>query len=200
MQPSLRASDADRQRVADVLSDAYADGRLSMDEFNERNDAVWASKTLGELVPITADLGGAPATVAVGAGRPLVRVDDVPAIHTYAIMSTRSQPQDWVVPSAISAVVLMGQADYDFRRATFVSPRVEINVGVLMGSIVLSVPDGVGIIDKTVCIMGSSEFKGMTPAAPGAPVIELSGLVCMGSIEIRGAEYSTFLQRLGIKA
>jgi len=203
MQPvdhnSLRASDADRQRVADVLSDAYADGRLSMDEFNERNNTVWASKTLGELVPITADLGGAPATVVAGAGRPLVRVDNVPALHTYAILSTRKQPQDWVVPSSISAVTLMGQAEYDFRRAMFVSPRVDMNVGSLMGSIVLNVPRGVGIIDKTVCVMGTVDMKGLSPAEPGAPVIELSGFICMSSIEIRGADYATFLQKLGFK-
>src|SRR5690606_40199076 len=37
--PDLRASDADRERVADILREALAEGRLDMEEFGERLDA-----------------------------------------------------------------------------------------------------------------------------------------------------------------
>ena len=185
--------------MADLLGTAYADGRLTLAEFNERTDAVWSSKTLGDLNPLTADLGGSPALIAPTAGGATIRVDDVQPIHTYAILSSRKQPDNWVVPDTMSALAFMGSAEYDFRTATFVSPRVTINVGVLMGSITLLIPDGVSVVDKSACIMGSVEFKGMTPAQPGAPVIELRGFVCMGSIEVKGANFATFLQRLGLK-
>src|SRR5215468_2934905 len=56
---SLRASDADRERVANVLREAAGDGRLTMDELDERLDAVYAAKTYAELEPITHDLPGA---------------------------------------------------------------------------------------------------------------------------------------------
>src|ERR1700678_3112235 len=52
----LRASDADRERVAETLRAAAGDGRLTMDELDERLDAVYAAKTYAELVPITHDL------------------------------------------------------------------------------------------------------------------------------------------------
>lgn len=52
----LRASDRDREIVHDVLGDALAEGRLSFGELEERSDRVSASRTLGELPPLIADL------------------------------------------------------------------------------------------------------------------------------------------------
>ena len=54
--PRLRASDADREAVAERLREAHAQGRLTVEEFQERLDATFASRTHGELVPITEDL------------------------------------------------------------------------------------------------------------------------------------------------
>lgn len=54
--PSLRASDDDRERVAVVLREAYAAGRLTNEEFTERLDATYAARTFGDLAPLTADL------------------------------------------------------------------------------------------------------------------------------------------------
>jgi hypothetical protein len=53
---SIRASDADRERVAASLRDHYAAGRLNGDEFNERLDKVYAATTLGELADVQTDL------------------------------------------------------------------------------------------------------------------------------------------------
>jgi len=52
----LRASDRDRELALRILSDAYADGRLARDEFDERADAVQAARTLGELPDQLVDL------------------------------------------------------------------------------------------------------------------------------------------------
>ena len=52
----LRASDRDRDIVNDVLGAAYADGRLTPEELDERSDRVAQAKTLGELPPIMDDL------------------------------------------------------------------------------------------------------------------------------------------------
>ncbi|HEX6920045.1 MAG TPA: DUF1707 domain-containing protein, partial [Actinomycetes bacterium] len=45
--PKLRASDADRERVADLLRRHCGDGRLTMEEFHTRLDACFEAKTLG---------------------------------------------------------------------------------------------------------------------------------------------------------
>lgn len=53
---SIRASDADRERVAASLRDHYAAGRLNGDEFNERLDKTYAATTVGELADLQTDL------------------------------------------------------------------------------------------------------------------------------------------------
>ncbi|RBQ22091.1 hypothetical protein DP939_05395 [Spongiactinospora rosea] len=54
--PEMRASDSDRDRIAGMLREHYAQGRLSVEEFDERLERLYASKTYGELQVITADL------------------------------------------------------------------------------------------------------------------------------------------------
>jgi hypothetical protein len=51
-----RVSDQERQQVAEVLRDAAEQGRISLDELNERLEATFAAKTYAELVPVTVDL------------------------------------------------------------------------------------------------------------------------------------------------
>ena len=53
---SMRAGNADRERVVAQLNAAFAEGRLDVGELDERVTAAYAAKTLGELVPLTADL------------------------------------------------------------------------------------------------------------------------------------------------
>ena len=57
---SMRASDADRERVAQVLHQAMAEGRLTVSELDERLVGLYQAKTFGELVPFTQDLPDAP--------------------------------------------------------------------------------------------------------------------------------------------
>jgi Domain of unknown function (DUF1707) len=56
--PQMRASDSDRDRVASMLREHHAAGRLTAEEFQERLDATFAAKTLGELDKLMADLPG----------------------------------------------------------------------------------------------------------------------------------------------
>src|ERR1700757_2467873 len=105
----LRASDADRERVADTLREAAGDGRLTMDELDERLDAVYAAKTYAELVPITRDLpdtGSAPHVPAPSrpASSDVRQYGGEPSSHTaVAILGGFSRKGDWVVPKTFNA-------------------------------------------------------------------------------------------------
>jgi Domain of unknown function (DUF1707)/Domain of unknown function (DUF4190) len=57
---NVRASDADRDRVIDVLSQAFAEGRLSTEELSARVDDVYSARTYAELAAVSADLPSAP--------------------------------------------------------------------------------------------------------------------------------------------
>ncbi|WP_433756448.1 DUF1707 domain-containing protein [Nocardia sp. CA-135398] len=52
----LRASDADREKIAEQLRVAMNDGRLSLHEYDDRLEQVYAAKTYGELSPLVSDL------------------------------------------------------------------------------------------------------------------------------------------------
>ncbi|GAA0395795.1 DUF1707 domain-containing protein [Microbispora corallina] len=54
--PEMRASDGDRDRVAAALREHMAQGRLTVDEFGERLEQVYQSRTYGELAKVTSDL------------------------------------------------------------------------------------------------------------------------------------------------
>jgi hypothetical protein len=54
--PSIRASDADRERVVEILRQHTAEGRITADEFEERMAAAYAARTMGALAELTTDL------------------------------------------------------------------------------------------------------------------------------------------------
>jgi Domain of unknown function (DUF1707) len=77
--PDLRIGDADREAAAASLREHYAVGRLTLDEFNQRLDAVFHATTQSHLRQITRDLPHAPAPSAplpvTGVGRERARED-----------------------------------------------------------------------------------------------------------------------------
>ena len=56
----IRASDADREHVVEILREAYSAGRLTLEEFDERTTAAFAARTWGALRELTSDLPHQP--------------------------------------------------------------------------------------------------------------------------------------------
>jgi hypothetical protein len=56
--PGMLASAADRDQMIDLLKNAFGEGRLTKDEFDERCTRVMDARTYGDLAPIVADLPG----------------------------------------------------------------------------------------------------------------------------------------------
>lgn len=54
--PNLRAADADRERIAELLREGHAEGRLDMAEFQDRLEHCYQAKTHGELRALVRDL------------------------------------------------------------------------------------------------------------------------------------------------
>ncbi len=71
----IRASDRERESVVDVLRDAYTEGRLTLDEFEDRTSAAYASKTWSDLRELTGDL---PVEPVLGADLPQRQPHPVP--------------------------------------------------------------------------------------------------------------------------
>ena len=70
---AIRASDADREHAVGLLRDGYACGRLTLDEFDERTTAAFASRTWGELRKLTQDLPAPGQRAPLPAAAPVAR-------------------------------------------------------------------------------------------------------------------------------
>jgi hypothetical protein len=172
----LRASDADREAIAEKLREAAGDGRLTMDELDERLDAVYAAKTYAELEPITHDLpaggpGYVPAASASSPGDVRQYGGDASSHSAVAILGGFSRKGDWVVPKTFNAFMLMGGGEIDMRDARFAEPEVSIHVVAIMGGCEITVPEDAIVHSSGVGIMGG-------------PVINISGVALMGGVEI----------------
>jgi hypothetical protein len=123
--PESRASDADRDRVLDVLRAAAGDGRLTADEFNERMEAALSSRTHGELAALTADL-------AAGPGRPgeaATQAEDTIRIAQHGGSIRRTGR--WVVPRRLELRSSWCDVMLDFTDAVMTSPRAPVQAPTL---------------------------------------------------------------------
>ena len=187
----MRISDADRQRVADVLRDAAGDGRLDLEELDERLERTWQAKTYGDLVPITVDLQAA-APVVPPAGVPVRRTPaGLPAVghaSSVAIMGDCKRRGVWHVPERHSAFSLMGSVTLDLREAVLASHDTHINASAIMGDVKILVPAHMHVVVDGTPIMGDyGQAKDRVPAelGPGSPTVRVRGVALMGSVQVQ---------------
>jgi hypothetical protein len=92
----IRASDQERESVVDVLRDAFTEGRLTFDEFEERTAAAYGAKMWTELRELTSDLPAGPHLGADLHQRPQADPEPVPAVRPPQVR--RGRPFDRVLP------------------------------------------------------------------------------------------------------
>jgi hypothetical protein len=195
--PDLRASDADRERVAEVLRDALAEGRLDMAEFEERLEATYSARTYGELAPITRDLpltgaaappapvsfAKAPAQSGGWAGR--IVGGEGSSTGGIAIMSGFERKGRWTMPKRFTCFAFMGGGEIDLREANFADREVEINCVAVMGGVQVIVPPGVEVVVRGIGIMGGFEHpRDDGPPEPDAPRVVISGFAFWGGVGV----------------
>ncbi|MEU6470499.1 DUF1707 domain-containing protein [Streptomyces massasporeus] len=194
--PDLRASDADREKVADILRDALAEGRLDMEEFEERLDATYKARTYGELAPITRDLPAAGVTV------PAVSLTKDPATGpdwsgritggegsstwAVAVMSGFQRKGHWTMPRRFTCFAFWGGGEIDLREANFADREVEINAVAIMGGVDVIVPPGVEVVVRGIGIMGGFDHREEgVPGEPGAPRVVVTGFAFWGGVGVQ---------------
>ncbi|WP_093836696.1 DUF1707 SHOCT-like domain-containing protein [Streptomyces aidingensis] len=183
----LRASDADREAVAERLREAAAEGRIDLEELQDRLDQVFAAKTYGELEPITADLPPDPAAVAQQSLRAArqAAAQQQPVLIKGGMHGT-SRVGHWVVPPRMEVYGGMGSVKLDFTRAEVPHPVVEIDVHGDMGGVTIVVPEG-WPVDTTGLSpgLGGAKNKALAPPVAGAPLLRVTGVGGMGGVVVR---------------
>ena len=193
--PELRASDEDRERTAETLRRAAGEGRLTMDELEERLHTTYAARTHRELEGLTRDVvhpGEARATRRV----PVRRGDD--GTHwLISVMSGRDRKGRWRVGRRCNVVNIMGGSDLDLNDAELADDHVEMTVFSLMGGADIRVPDGLNVEVSEFAFMGGNSVRlGDELPDPGGPVLRLRLLSIMGGTDVKRGRKLSKRERL----
>ncbi|MEU1483118.1 DUF1707 domain-containing protein [Streptomyces sp. NPDC005752] len=183
----LRASDADRDRTADILRDAVAEGRLTADEHAERIDLVYRAKTVGELEPLVHDLpapGGTARQAAPSYGYGPEGAAG-PAENLVAVFSSSTRRGRWRVGGRTNAFALFGSVEIDLTEALFGQRLTVVNATSIFGSVEVRVPENISLRGSGTGVCGSFEVDTLESADPEAPVVVVNGYSVFGSVEAK---------------
>ncbi|MGK5446462.1 DUF1707 SHOCT-like domain-containing protein [Streptomyces radiopugnans] len=183
----VRASDADRDRVAEILREALAEGRLDTDEHAERIEAVYRARTMGELRPLVRDLPaghpeaplpGRPASAAHGT----CGADGDNVIAVFGGASRRGRRR---VGARTNAFALFGGVEIDLTEALFERRELVVNATAVFGGIEIKVPENVTLRGSGSGIMGGYDVEARESADPDAPVVVVRGTAVFGGVEAK---------------
>jgi hypothetical protein len=187
--PALRASDADRDRVIDVLRAAVGDGRLDPAEFDERLDAALAARTIDALVPLTADLVAAPGS-SVALTLPRAGTPAEPAAELVTIRekhgSVRREGR-WTLPHRLALRTAWCNVLLDLTSAVRSGPELIIELQVRGGNVELVLAPGM-VVDANGLSVRHSRLAISRDAGDGTPEtlsVHLAGRMKHGSIRTR---------------
>jgi hypothetical protein len=144
----LRMSDHDREQVVGRLYEAVGEGRITMDEFEDRLTGTLAARTFGDVVPYLADLpstapvSGAPQVDLVVTGSPIRRVGR------------------WIAPPRMHIKARGSSVTLDYTEAIIASPVIQIDLAVNGSSLRLIVPRGSSADLTGLTLHGSSANSG----------------------------------------
>jgi hypothetical protein len=187
--PSLRASDADRDRYIEVLRAAVADGRLDRDEFDERLDAALAARTIDALTPLIADLIAAPGSGG-GLTLPLARMLAEPPAELLTIRErygTVHREGRWTLPRRLVLNTAWCGVRLDLTSAVRSGPELVIELQVRGGEVELVLAPGMVLdaneLSLKYCKLEISRNRG--DSAPETLLIRLVGRMRYGGISTR---------------
>jgi uncharacterized protein DUF1707/cell wall-active antibiotic response 4TMS protein YvqF len=179
----MRASDADRDRTAALLSEGLAAGRLTSVEHADRLDAAYAATTVGELVPLTRDL---PADYAGATSTAAVDRAVVSARFSKVIRSGR-----WVAGRHTRLTTRFGALIIDLSDAVLPGREITLDINALFGKLIIVVPADAHVIDEGGAMFAKRAiYGGHDPGRADGPVIRLTGEARFAKVAIHRGRYN----------
>jgi len=202
-QRQLRIGDAERDEVVSLLQHAVGDGRLTMSEAQERISRALEAKTYGDLDPLVGDLTpqlpflAQDVSALPSVNRPLDRVQ-VPGesnppgwspedpLVLSAMFDDDRRVGQWSVPPYVRVSTGLGDVTLVCLEAESTSRLIKLTVEGGMGDVRLILPEGWAVrADRLTKGAGSIAVKVPDRPALGAPLIEVSGYLTLGSFVAR---------------
>jgi hypothetical protein len=167
----LRVSDSERDATLQTLSQQAAEGRLTLDELEERASQALVAKTRDDLATVTRDL---PAEPPSGPRKTPVR-------WFVAIMGGSRRRGRFRAGSQVNGLAIMGGDEIDLRDAEIDGGGLTMNLYAIMGGSTIYLPDTVDVEIGGFSIMGGNEERGPSGRPrPGAPVVRINSFCLMG--------------------
>lgn len=185
----LRISDAERHQVAELLREAAGEGRLDLDELEERLEATYAARTYADLVPITADIPASSAVIPLQPQQPATPAPAGPAARYHssvAVLGGVTRKGRWVVGPTHTAVAVMAGVDIDLRDAVLTSRETVITANAFWAGIDIIVNEHTQVVVDGVGIMGA--FDQVDKVEPrltaDSPVVRVRGVALMAGVTV----------------
>ncbi len=175
---SMRASDDDRIQVAQLLSEAASNGRLTLDDYEARLMKAYAASTYDQLERVVSDL-----PEAMDYRRQKSR--PAPSTMLLAILSGFERRGRWNIPGRMTTFTLFGGGVVDLRYADFTSPDVEIHAYSILGGQTILLPPEVNVDVKGRGVMGGFDHIVDGAGTPGAPKVTIKGFSLWGGVGIK---------------
>ena len=183
---ATRAADTDRIQIAQLLTDAAAQGHLQMSDYEDRLTRAYAAKTYEELDRLRSDLlGSSVSPRRDGAPKP------APSMLLLAIMSAFERRGRWNVPKKLTTFALWGGGVIDLRYADFTSTEVDIHACSIMGGQTILLPPEVNVEIKGHGVMGGFDHHVSGEGTPGAPTVRIYGFSLWGGVGVRRKDRKT---------
>lgn len=192
---AARPGERDREEAIIRLSDAFADDRIQMEEFERRLELAHRAETSAELAALLADLPRpAEAVTRRPEPTPLARPAPsrppaptrVPERSLVAgILGGGNRTGGWIPARTTIAIGVMGGVSLDFRESPLPTGVTDVECYALMGGIEIIAPPGVHIDCTGVGFLGGFDYKQReAPTDPDAPVLRISGFAVMGGVDV----------------
>ena len=189
----LRLSHADRDQMVEILRDAAADGRLDMDELEERVERALTARTFADLEPLVADLPvAAPAPPTVRAPAPTAQADE--EVQRWQVHGQQLRREGaWMVPRIIELEVHGGSARLDYTVAQLpAGGQSTLRISTHGGSVRLTVPPGIAVDLSGISTHGGrvrdNASRHAVPGAAVTHVITVTGSTHGGSVRVEASD------------
>ena len=163
----MRASDADRDRTIEVLKAGFAEGRLTREEFAERQDRALVARTYRELAPLTADLPAGPHSVPLPRPYPVrqfpVRqfpVSGFPAARRINPLAVASLISAFVPFFGSVAAIVLGHAALREIHETGDDGKLAAGAGIALGYLVIAIFVLSALVVMVVAARSPGAFQG----------------------------------------
>ncbi|WP_181143634.1 DUF1707 SHOCT-like domain-containing protein [Streptomyces cinnamoneus] len=185
----MRASDAERERVAEALREAVAEGRLDMEEFDERLEAAYKARTHADLEPLVRDLpvpsAASAAPERAEAGDWAARIGGTATSRgAVGIVGGFQRKGGWTVPRVFTAFCFWGGGEIDLREARFEDREVVIRCIAVMGGMQVTVPPDLDVHVSGIGVMGGFDDKASGTGTPGSPTVRVTGFAFWGGVGV----------------